>query len=146
MIVDVHHFMKACGHEPSHKLVALYHDLVNEEVGELEVALAAFNAAENKDEEILAKAETLDAICDSIWVLIGLARAMDLPLDWGWDEVAITNFKKIDAELGIVRRDENGKIMKPERWVPPDMVRIIKNYEARNKTSELPSTQDLQDS
>jgi len=146
MYTDVLHFMKACGHEPSHKLVALYHDLVAEEVGELEVGIAKFNAAESKEELIAAKAETLDAICDSIWVLIGLARAMDLPLDWGWDEVAITNFKKIDPELGIVRRDENGKIMKPERWVPPDMVRIIKNYELRNKDPELPSTQDLQDS
>jgi predicted HAD superfamily Cof-like phosphohydrolase len=58
---------------------------------------------------------------------MGLAQMMDLPLERGWDEVAISNLRKIDAELGRVQRDENGKIMKPEGWRAPDMVRIIKH-------------------
>ncbi len=51
-------------------------------------------------------------------VLIGLGKVMDLPIEWGWDEVTITNLKKIDAELGTVLRDDHGKIMKPllEYW------------------------------
>lgn len=142
MILDVQIFMQACGHEPSHKLISLYHDLVREEVGELEEAMAAFNASETEAEETQAKADALDAICDSIWVLIGLAKAMDLPLEAGWDAVASTNLKKIDPVLGTVRRDENGKIMKPERWVPPDMVRLIKERNEQRKVNELSSAQE----
>lgn len=142
MILDVQIFMQACGHEPSHKLISLYHDLVREEVGELEEAMAAFNASETEAEEVAAKAEALDAICDSIWVLIGLAKTMDLPLEAGWDAVASTNLKKIDPVLGTVRRDENGKIMKPERWVPPDMVRLIKERNEQRKVNELSSAQE----
>jgi predicted HAD superfamily Cof-like phosphohydrolase len=135
LILDVHNFMKACGHEPSHKLVSLYHELVREETGELEEAMSAYNASENQQEEAQASADALDAICDSIWVLIGLAKAMNLPLEWGWDAVASTNLKKIDPELGIVNRDQNGKIMKPDRWVPPDMLRIVN--ESRGQTSSV---------
>ena len=142
MILDVQIFMQACGHEPSHKLISLYHDLVREEVGELEEAMAAFNASETEAEEVAAKAEALDAICDSIWVLIGLAKTMDLPLEAGWDAVASTNLKKIDPVLGTVRRDENGKIMKPDRWVPPDMVRLIKERNEQRKVNELSSAQE----
>jgi len=142
MILDVQIFMQACGHEPSHKLISLYHDLVREEVGELEEAMAAFNASETEVEETQAKADALDAICDSIWVLIGLAKTMDLPLEAGWDAVASTNLKKIDPVLGTVRRDENGKIMKPDRWVPPDMVRLIKERNEQRKVNELSSAQE----
>ena len=127
MIFDVEQFLKACSQEPSHKTISLYHDLVKEEIGELEDAMASFNAAETDAEIIQAKADALDAICDSIWVLIGLSQMMELPLERGWDEVAISNLRKIDAELGRVQRDENGKIMKPDGWRPPDMVRIIKS-------------------
>lgn len=142
MILDVQIFMQACGHEPSHKLISLYHDLVREEVGELEEAMAAFNASETDQEETQAKADALDAICDSIWVLIGLARTMDLPLEAGWDAVASTNLKKIDPVLGTVRRDDNGKIMKPERWVPPDMVRLVKEWNEQRKVRGLPEAQE----
>jgi predicted HAD superfamily Cof-like phosphohydrolase len=136
--------MKACGHEPSHKLVSLYHELVREEIGELEEAMSAYNASENQQEEAQASADALDAICDSIWVLIALAKAMNLPLEWGWDAVASTNLKKIDPELGIVNRDQNGKIMKPDRWVPPDMLRIVN--ESRGQTlSVFQRNQNTQD-
>jgi predicted HAD superfamily Cof-like phosphohydrolase len=126
---DVDAFMKACGHIPDPKRVSLYLDLVREEVGELEQAMAEFHSAETKQDEQQARAEILDAICDSIWVLIGLGKTMDLPLEWGWDEVTITNLKKIDAELGTVLRDDHGKIMKPPGWRPPNMLRIIQEFD-----------------
>jgi predicted HAD superfamily Cof-like phosphohydrolase len=126
---DVDAFMKACGHDPDPKRVALYLDLVREEIGELEEAMSAYHAAESKDDLRQAQADALDAICDSIWVLIGLGKVMDLPLEWGWDEVTITNLKKIDPELGSVIKDDNGKIQKPFGWRPPDMLRIIKQSE-----------------
>ena len=126
---DVEVFMKATGHSADQKRVGLYLDLVREEIGELEEAMAAFHSSENLQDEQVAKADALDAICDSIWVLIGLGKVMDLPIEWGWDEVTITNLKKIDAELGTVIKDEHGKIMKPPGWRPPNMLRIIQEFD-----------------
>jgi len=126
---DVDAYMKAAGHGPDQKKVGLYLDLVREEIGELEEAMAAFHSSENLQDEQVAKADALDAICDSIWVLIGLGKVMDLPIEWGWDEVTITNLKKIDAELGTVLRDDHGKIMKPPGWRPPNMLRIIQEFD-----------------
>lgn len=123
--------MKAAGHGPDPKKVSLYLDLVREEMGELEQAMADYHASENLQDEQLAKADALDAICDTIWVLVGLSRTMDLPVDQGWDAVTITNLRKVDPELGTVIRDENGKIQKPQGWRPPDMLRIIQNYDKR---------------
>jgi predicted HAD superfamily Cof-like phosphohydrolase len=131
---DVDAFMKACGHNPDPKRVGLYLDLVREEIGELEQAMAEFHSAENQQDEQQARAEVLDAICDSIWVLIGLGKTMDLPLEWGWDEVTITNLKKIDAELGTVLRDDHGKILKPPGWRPPNMLRIIQEFDKQRGT------------
>jgi predicted HAD superfamily Cof-like phosphohydrolase len=128
---DVDAFMKAAGHGPDPKKVSLYLDLVREEMGELEQAMADYHASENLQDEQLAKADALDAICDTIWVLVGLSRTMDLPVDQGWDAVTITNLRKVDPELGTVIRDENGKIQKPQGWRPPDMLRIIQNYDKR---------------
>jgi len=128
---DVDAFMKAAGHGPDPKKVSLYLDLVREEMGELEQAMADYHASENLQDEQLAKADALDAICDTIWVLIGLARVMDLPVDQGWDAVTITNLRKVDPELGTVLRDDQGKIQKPPGWRPPDMLRIIQNYDSR---------------
>jgi hypothetical protein len=103
---DVDAFMKAAGHGPDPKKVSLYLDLVREEIAELEQAMSDYHAAENLQDEQLAKADALDAICDSIWVLIGLARVMDLPVDQGWDAVTITNLRKVDPELGTVLRGD----------------------------------------
>ena len=128
---DVDAFMKAAGHGPDPKKVSLYLDLVREEIAELEQAMSDYHAAENLQDEQLAKADALDAICDSIWVLIGLARVMDLPVDQGWDAVTITNLRKVDPELGTVLRDDHGKIKQPPGWRPPDMLRIIQNYDKR---------------
>jgi predicted HAD superfamily Cof-like phosphohydrolase len=38
-----------------------------------------------------------------------------------WNEVMRTNFAKIDPETGKVRKREDGKVLKPEGWTPPDL-------------------------
>ena len=138
---DVEMFMRAAGHESDPKRISLYLDLVREEIGELEEAMSEFHAAERKEDEQVAKADALDAICDSIWVLIGLARTMDLPIEWGWDAVAISNARKVDPQLGTVLRDENGKIQKPLGWKPPDMLRVIQQYDASRNGLDKPEIQ-----
>lgn len=142
IFIDVEMFMRAAGHEPSGKNMNLYLDLVREEIGELEEAMSNFHASENKQDEQLAKADALDAVCDSIWVLVGLARSMDLPIEWGWDAVAISNSRKVDPQLGTVIRDENGKIQKPIGWRPPDMLKIVQQYEASRAALGKPEIQE----
>lgn len=142
IFLDVEAFLKACGHDSDEKRVPLYLDLVREEIGELEEAMAAYFASETDTEKQTARAEAADAICDSIWVLIGLGKMLDLPLDASWDEIAITNYKKVDPALGKVMRDENGKIMKPFGWRPPDMLRIIKQYDEGKKSLAAPEIQE----
>lgn len=142
VFLDVSAFMKACGHEPDHKRVGLYVDLVREEIGELEAAMSEYHAAENLQDEQTAKADVADAICDSIWVLIGLAKTMDLPIEFCWDEVAITNAKKCDPQLGTVLRDDAGKIMKPPGWRPPNMLKIIQQYDEQKQILGSPETNE----
>lgn len=139
---DVDAFMKAAGHGPDPKKVSLYLDLVREEMGELEQAMADYHASENLHDEQLAKADALDAICDTIWVLVGLSKVMDLPIEWGWDCVTLSNARKIDPELGTMLRDESGKIMKPPGWKPPDLVKVIKDYERTKQSLSPPETNE----
>lgn len=58
-----------------------------------------------------------DAICDLIYVLIGTAISMGIDIRPMWDEVHRSNMAK---EGGAIRED--GKILKPEGWEPPDLM------------------------
>lgn len=89
----------------------LYADLVLEEQGEWKDAKTP--------------SDDLDAIVDQIWVLIGLAESLGYDLHGAWNEVARSNFAKIDKETGLVQKREDGKILKPDGWTPPNLVPFI---------------------
>jgi predicted HAD superfamily Cof-like phosphohydrolase len=38
-----------------------------------------------------------------------------------WDEVMRTNFAKIDTSTGKVKKRSDGKVLKPENWLPPKL-------------------------
>lgn len=38
-----------------------------------------------------------------------------------WKEVMRTNFAKIDKDTGKVRKREDGKVLKPTGWTPPNL-------------------------
>jgi predicted HAD superfamily Cof-like phosphohydrolase len=42
-----------------------------------------------------------------------------------WREVMRTNFEKIDKETGKVRKREDGKVLKPLNWQPPQLSEYI---------------------
>lgn len=72
--------------------------------------------------------ELADGCCDAIYVcmgtliqLFGVDCAMDL-----WDEVHRSNMDKFPN--GVITRDDNGKIKKPENWTPPNLEKILINY------------------
>jgi len=116
---DQEKFMRACDQtvgELNESQYKLYLDLMEEEWKELQVALA------NGD-----RVEQLDALLDFIVVTTGAIHSAGFNGEGGWKEVMSTNFAKIDKDTGKVRKREDGKVLKPVGWVPPDLTPYIKN-------------------
>jgi predicted HAD superfamily Cof-like phosphohydrolase len=115
---DQEKFMRACDQTVEDLNVAqfeLYVKLINEECNEL------IEAITNHD-----KVETLDALTDILVVTIGAIHSMGADGEGAWKEVMATNFAKIDKETGKVRKREDGKVLKPIGWVPPDLKPFVK--------------------
>ena len=119
---DVAVFLSACGqHTPNvpdpkvSDLAELYKKLIKEEVEEFWEAEAASDDAEQ-----------LDACFDMMWVIIGYMKARGWDCETAWDEGARSNLIKIDPTTGKVIRREDGKILKPEGWKPPNFAKFVK--------------------
>jgi predicted HAD superfamily Cof-like phosphohydrolase len=69
--------------------------------------------------------EEFDAVLDQIVVLIGYGLSRGWPMNEGWAEVMRSNMAKIDPSTGAVRRREDGKILKPEGWTPPNLADLL---------------------
>ena len=110
---DQEKFMKACGQtvggEFNEDQFNLYVSLIEEEANELADAIRAHD-----------QVETLDALIDILVVTIGAIHSMGSDAEGAWKEVMSTNFAKI-GEDGKVRKREDGKVLKPVGWVPPDL-------------------------
>jgi predicted HAD superfamily Cof-like phosphohydrolase len=92
----------------------MYLKLIEEETRELAVAI------DNND-----KVESLDALIDILVVTIGAIHSMGADGEGAWKEVMRTNFAKIDKETGKVRKREDGKVLKPLGWEPPELSQFI---------------------
>jgi predicted HAD superfamily Cof-like phosphohydrolase len=115
---DQEKFMRACDQtvgELNEAQYKLYLDLMEEEWKELKVAL------DTKD-----RVEQLDALLDFIVVTTGAIHSGGFDGDGGWKEVMKTNFAKIDKKTGKVRKREDGKVLKPQGWTPPDLTSFVK--------------------
>ena len=51
---------------------------------------------------------------------------MGADVEGAWKEVIGTNFAKIDSETGKVRKREDGKVLKPVGWTPPNLEPYVK--------------------
>jgi predicted HAD superfamily Cof-like phosphohydrolase len=111
---DQEKFMRACdqtaGGEFDQDQFKMYLGLIQEEYTELQVAV-------NNNDQL----ETLDALIDILVVTIGTIHSMGSDAEGAWKEVMQTNFAKIDKETGKVRKREDGKVLKPVGWVPPNL-------------------------
>ena len=110
---DQEKFMRACDQtadDLNSEQFELYVKLINEECNELIDAIT-------KNDRV----ETLDALIDIIVVTIGAVHSMGADAEGAWKEVMATNFAKIDKETGKVRKREDGKVLKPVGWTPPDL-------------------------
>lgn len=113
---DVKTFMDACDQKETgfNKQAELYIDLIIEEFKELMIAFG------NRD-----IVEIADACADLKWVIEGLEHTLQIPQQEVWDEVARSNLSKI-SQTGKVIKREDGKVLKPEGWTPPNIKAIIK--------------------
>ena len=107
-------FHKACDQEPSESNYNMYLTLIDEEHEELHEAVEAND-----------RVEQLDALVDILVVTVGAIRAGGFDGEGAWKEVMDTNFAKIDPTTGKVRKREDGKVLKPEGWTPPNLEKFI---------------------
>ena len=124
---DQEKFMKACDQTvDKHNDVQfkLYYDLIAEEFAELNAAVLSGD-----------RKEQLDALLDIMVVTAGAIHSMGADGDGGWKEVMSTNFAKIDKQTGKVRKREDGKVLKPVGWTPPNLEPFVKKGNSFNKFS-----------
>ena len=110
---DQETFMKACDQTVNsfdQDQFKLYLGLIEEEYKELKEAV-------NNHDQL----ETLDALVDILVVTIGAIHSAGYDAEGAWKEVMKTNFAKIDRETGKVRKREDGKVLKPVGWMPPEL-------------------------
>jgi predicted HAD superfamily Cof-like phosphohydrolase len=110
---DQEKFMTACDQTVDNfnqEQFKLYLNLIKEEYKEL-------NEAINNSDQV----ETLDALIDILVVTIGAIHSAGYDAEGAWKEVMSTNFAKIDRETGKVRKREDGKVLKPIGWMPPEL-------------------------
>jgi predicted HAD superfamily Cof-like phosphohydrolase len=114
---DQETFMKACDQTVdsfNQDQFKLYLGLIEEEYKELKEAI-------NNHDQL----ETLDALIDILVVTIGTIHSAGYDAEGAWKEVMATNFAKIDKETGKVRKREDGKVLKPVGWMPPELGQFL---------------------
>jgi predicted HAD superfamily Cof-like phosphohydrolase len=110
---DQEKFMRACDQtveDFNQSQFKMYLGLIEEEYKELKEAV-------NNHDQL----ETLDALIDILVVTIGAIHSAGYDAEGAWKEVMMTNFAKIDKETGKVRKREDGKVLKPVGWMPPEL-------------------------
>lgn len=70
-----------------------------------------------------------DALADMIYIAVGTANVMNIPLDKVWEEVQRSNMAKVDPQTGKVRKREDGKVLKPEGWQGPQIEKVIAEHD-----------------
>ena len=118
---DQEKFMRACDQSVegwNQAQFNLYVNLIDEERKELQEAIDACDSV-----------EIVDALTDILVVTIGALHSMGADADGAWKEVMRTNFAKIDKETGKVRKREDGKVLKPLGWTPPELNKFVSKGE-----------------
>ena len=132
MQYDVETFMRMCGQEvkthpeaPSAEIVTLRKNLIYEEVmglGEL------FDSMDKGDLVGIA-----DGIADVLYVVLGTAAAYGIDAQACFDEAHRSNMTKATwderTQTFVVIKREDGKILKPDTFVPADFGKVLKELE-----------------
>jgi len=113
--LDQYNFMQACDQTTgtlNKDQYQLYCNLIREEFDEL-----------CESDNIV---DDLDALIDILVVTIGAIHSLGANAEGAWNEVMRTNMAKIDPATGKVRKREDGKVLKPEGWEPPQLNKFLK--------------------
>ena len=114
---DQEKFMRACDQSVGKfdaNQYSMYLSLIDEETAELHQAVLANDSVEQ-----------LDALIDILVVTIGAIHSMGADGEGAWKEVMRSNFSKV-GEDGKVRKREDGKVLKPVGYSPPELSSFIK--------------------
>ena len=104
--------MGATASNPADKLILLRARLMVEELGETLAGMVEGDAV-----------QVADGLADLLYVTIGTALAFGIPLEGVWSAVQQANMAKFPG--GKIVRDEQGKVVKPEGWTPPDIAGVL---------------------
>lgn len=90
--------------------------LMEEEINE-------YQLAECKDDKV----EVLDGLMDIIVIAWGTAITYfgETATKAAAEEVVCSNLSKVNGELGETQKREDGKILKPPGWTPPDIKGVL---------------------
>ena len=116
----VEDFMEAMGQDvnvvptfPEDEIQRLRLDLIEEELDELHYAI------DNKD-----MVEIADALGDLLYVVYGAGHAFGIDLDECFKEIHASNMSKLGPDGKPIKR-EDGKVLKPDTFFPPDLKSIL---------------------
>jgi predicted HAD superfamily Cof-like phosphohydrolase len=131
---DQRDFMRACDQMFSEGLnveTSLWGTLIHEEYLELHKALQDFQT----QPVLNHKAEVAKEAIDLIYVIAGLLNNLQVPADDVWLAVHDSNMSKVDPQTGKVLKRHDGKILKPEGWKKPDILKLLLEHHHANYKS-----------
>lgn len=73
-----------------------------------------------------AKEELAKELADLLYVVYGTAEELGIPLEWVFKAVHKSNMSKVWSD-GTVKRNDFGKVRKPDTYVKPDLSFIHDN-------------------
>ena len=98
---------------PEEHIQKLRVDLIEEELDELQLGI------DNQD-----IVEVADALTDLLYVIYGAGQAFGIDLDECFQEVHCSNMSKLGQDGRVIKR-EDGKVMKPNTYFPPDIASVL---------------------
>ena len=98
---------------PEEHIQRLRIDLIEEELDELHLGI------DNQD-----IVEVADALTDLLYVVYGAGHALGIDLDECFQEVHQSNMSKLGEDGRVIKR-EDGKVLKPDTYFPPDLKSVL---------------------
>jgi predicted HAD superfamily Cof-like phosphohydrolase len=98
---------------PEEHIQRLRVDLIEEELDELQLGIDNQNIT-----------EVADALTDLLYVIYGAGHAFGIDIDECFQEVHKSNMSKL-GENGRVIKREDGKVLKPDTYFPPDLKSVL---------------------
>ena len=82
----------------------------------------------NKTNDVAIIADQGDAMVDAWYYMLNSAAKKGINLSMIFNEVHSANMRKKDPKTdSFIRRESDGKILKPKNWYPADIEQVVKN-------------------